>query len=132
MVLSLAQRVRSVRVGHTCGYMDNQGVLYSLVPSGVPPDANIFILVHLVRCSIVFEPLFNQIVPSLFPCDLFVGGERTGETGQTTVDNQTTFITIKLRQTSDEIHVQQRVGTVDQRQTGKQSPVTEKAFSLLA
>ena len=45
-------------------------------------------------------------------CDLFVAGERTGETGQTTGDYQTTVVTTKVRQTVDEIHVQQRVSTV--------------------
>ena len=30
-VLSLAQKVRSVTVGHTCGHMDVQVVRYSLV-----------------------------------------------------------------------------------------------------
>ena len=70
------------------------------------------------------EPLFNQHFHSLFPCDLFVAGDRMGETGQATGDNQTTVITTKLRQTVDEIQVQQRIITVGDGQTGDQSPVT--------
>ena len=67
-------------VGHTCGHMDVEGVQYSLVPSGITPDTYVFVTVHLLRCPIVFESLFNQNFHSLFPCDLFVAGERTGET----------------------------------------------------
>ena len=37
-VLSLTKRVRRVRVGYTCGYLDVQSVQYSLVPSGITPD----------------------------------------------------------------------------------------------
>ena len=112
-----------MRVGHTCGYMDVRGVQYSLVSSSITPDAYVLVRVHLLRCPIVFEPLFNQNLYSLFPCDLFTAGEHTCETGQATGDNQTTVITTKLRQTVDEIHVQQRMSTVGDRQTGDQSPV---------
>ena len=73
-------------------------------------------------------PLLNQKVHSLLPCDLFVAGERTGETGQATGDNQTTVITTKLGQTVDEIHVQQRISTVGDRQSEDQSPVTGVAL----
>ena len=111
-------------VGHVCGRMDLQGVQYSLVPSGVTPDTYVLVRVHLLRCPIVFQPLLNQNFHSLFPCDLFVAGNHTGETGQATSDNQTTIITTKLRQTVDEIHVQQSLSTVGDRQTGDQSPVT--------
>ena len=58
-------------VGHTCGYMDVQGVQYSLVLSGITPDTYVLVRVHLVRCPIVLEPLFNQRLHSLFPCDFF-------------------------------------------------------------
>ena len=64
----------------------------------------------------MLEPLFNQNFHSLFPFDLFVAEECTGETGQTTCDNQTTVINTKIRQTVDEVHVQQRVSTVGDRQ----------------
>ena len=111
-------------VGDTCGYIDVQGVQYSLVPSGVTPDTYVLVRLHPLRCPIVFEPLFNQRFHSLFPCDLFVTGVRTGDTGQATGDNQTTVITTKLRQTMDEIQVQQRISTVGDGQTGDQSPVT--------
>ena len=122
-VLSLAQRVRSVSVGHTCGYMDVQGVQYSLVPSGITPDTYVLVRAHLLRCPIVFEPLLIQNLHSFFSRDLFIAGEYTGETGQATGDNQITVITTKLRQTVDEIHVQQRISTVGDRQTGDQSPL---------
>ena len=105
-------------VGHTCGYMDVQGVQYSFVSSAVTPNMYVLVRVHLLRCPIVFEPLFNQIFHSLFPCDLFVLGERTGETGQATGHSEKTVIFTKLRQTVDEIHVQQRISTVENRQTG--------------
>ena len=72
----------------------------------------------------MFEPLFNEKCNSLLPCDLFVAGERTAETGQTTGDNQTTVITTRRRQTVDKIHIQQRVSTVGDRQTKDESPVT--------
>ena len=76
----------------------------------------------------VFEPLFDQNFHSLFPCDLFVAGERKGETGWTTGDNQTTVNTTNPRQTVDEIHVQQRVSSVVDRQTADQSPVISVAL----
>ena len=108
-------------IGHTCGHREVQGVQYSLVPSGVTREK--YVLVHLLRCSIVFEPLFKQIFHSLFPCYLFVAGKHTGEAGQATGDNETTVITTNLRQIVDEIHVQQRISTVGDRQTGDQSLV---------
>ena len=121
---STTQRVICVSVGHTCGHMDGHGVQYSLVPSGVTPDAYVFVRVHLPRCPIVFKPLFNQTFHSLFPCDLFFAGKHTGETGWATGDNQTTVVTTKLRQTVDEMHVQQRITRLVDRQTGYQSPIT--------
>ena len=51
-ILSLAKRVRRVRVGTTCGYLDVQGVQYSRLPSGITPDAYIFVGVYLLRCSV--------------------------------------------------------------------------------
>ena len=110
-------------VGHSWGYMDVQGVQYSFVPSSITADTYVLVTVHLLRCPIVLEPLFNKNVHSVFPCDLYVAGEGTGETGQATGDNQTTVITTKLRPSVDEILVQQRISTED-RQTGDQSPVT--------
>ena len=56
-------------VGHSCGHMDVQGVQYSLVLSGITPDTYILVRVHLLRCPIVFKPLFNQNFHGLFPCD---------------------------------------------------------------
>ena len=126
-------------VGHTCGYMDVQGVRYSLVPSGITPDTYvctyvrmyILVRVHLLRCPIVLERLFNQNVHSLFPCDLFFAGESTVKTGQARGDNQTTVIRTKLRQTVDEIHVQQTISTVG---LGKleTSPRSRELLCLLA
>ena len=56
--------------GQTCGYMGVQGVPYSVVPSGSILDAYILVWVHLLRCSIVFEPLFHQTFHNLFSSDL--------------------------------------------------------------
>ena len=61
-------------VGHTCGYMDVLGAQYSLLASGVTPDTYLLVRVHLLRCPIVLEPLFNKNVHSLFPCDLLLQG----------------------------------------------------------
>ena len=113
-----------MNVGHTCAYMDAQDVQYTPVPSGVTPDTYIIVRVHLLRSPVVFEPLCNQNFQNLFPYDLFVVGKRTGEAGQASDNNHTTVITTKLRQTVDEIHLQQRVSSVGHRQTGDQSAVT--------
>ena len=61
-------------VGRTCGYMDVNGVRYSLVLSGITPDTYVLVIVHPLRCPIVFGPLFNQNFQSLFPCDYFLAG----------------------------------------------------------
>ena len=111
-------------VGHTCGYMDIQGVQYSLVPSSITPDTYVLLRLRLFRCPIVFKSLFNQNFHSRFPCDLFVARKGTGEAGQATGDNQTAVITAKRRQTVDEIQGQQRSSTVGGMQTGDPSPVT--------
>ena len=115
-ILSLAQRVRSVSIGHTCGYMDVQSVQHSLVPPGVTPDAYIFVRVHLLR-SIGLEPLFNQNFHSLFPCDLFATGECRSEATQTSGDDKTTVVATEPMQTVDEIYVQQRVSTIRDSET---------------
>ena len=47
-------------VGHTCGYMDVQGVQYWLVPSGITPDTYVLVRVHLLGCPMVFKPLFTE------------------------------------------------------------------------
>ena len=110
--------------------MDIQGVLYSVVPSGVTPDAYMFIKMHLLRCPVVFQPLFNQTFWRLSPCDIFFAGKRTGEAVQATVENQTSVITAKIRQTVDEIHVPQRISTVGERQNEDQARSRE-SLSLL-
>ena len=99
-------------IGNTYGYLDVQGVQHSLVPPRMAPDAYILSRVHLLGCSIVFKPVFNQTFHSLFPCDLFVVRKRTSKTTQTTGDNKAAVVTSKPRQTVDEIHVQHRVSTV--------------------
>ena len=101
--------------GNTCGYLDIQGVQRSLVPPGNTPEAYILIRVHLLGCSIVFKPLFNQSIYSLLPCDLFAEVEGTGEMNQTSSDDNTAVVTSKPRQTVNEIHIQQRVTTVRER-----------------
>ena len=78
----------------------------------ITSDAYILITVHLVTCSVVFEALRNQNIHSLFPCNLFAAGDRTGETTQTTGANKAAVVKTKSRQTVDEIHVQQSVSTV--------------------
>ena len=96
-----------MRVGYICGYLDILGVQYSFVPPGITPDAYIFVGVDLLRCPIGLKPRFNQNFHRMFSCDLFIAGESTCETGWTTGDHQTTVIATKLRQTVDDIHIQQ-------------------------
>ena len=48
-------------IGHTCGYLNIEGIQHSFVPSSVTADAYILIRVHLLRCSIGFKPLFDQL-----------------------------------------------------------------------
>ena len=74
--------------------------------TGITPDAYILVRVHLLGCSIVFKPLFNQNFHIMFPFDLFAAGERTGETTTTTCDDKTAAVTSKPRPTVDEIHIQ--------------------------
>ena len=107
-------------MGITCGYLDVQGVEHS--------NAYILIRVHLFGCSILFKPLFNQDLHSLFRRGLFAARERTGKTTQTTGDNKIAVVTSKPKQTVDEIHVQQRVRTIGDRWTGDKSPVTGVAL----
>ena len=57
-------------IGHTCGYVNVEGIQHSLVPSCVAADAYILIRVHLFRCSVSFEPSFDQHFHSLLTCDL--------------------------------------------------------------
>ena len=73
-------------IGHTCGYLNIEGVLHSLVPSCVTADAYIFIRLHLFRWSVWFELLFDQHFHSLLTCDFLIAREHTGEAGQATGD----------------------------------------------
>ena len=114
-ILSVAERVRSVSVRFTCGYVDILGVQHSLPPAAVAPDADNLIRVQLLGCSLDCKPLLNQSFHSLFPCDLFAAGEHTGKTTQTTGDNKTAVRPSKPRQTVEEIHVQQRATIVGNR-----------------
>ena len=59
-------------IGHTCGYLNVEGIQHSFVSSCVTADAYIFIRVHLLRCSIWFEPLFDQHFHSLLTCDFLI------------------------------------------------------------
>ena len=74
-------------IGHTCGYLNIEGVQHTLVPSCVTTDAYILIRLHLFRCSVWFEPLFHQHFHSLLTCDFLMQGEHTGEAGQATGDH---------------------------------------------
>ena len=127
-IWTLSFWVGSVSAGHTCGYLDVQSAQHWLVSPGITLDAYIFIRVHLFRGSVGFQSLFHQNFHSLFPCDLFAAGERPAETTRTTGDNKTVVVTTKPRQTVDEIHIQQRVSTVGNRQIRDQSPVTRVAL----
>ena len=74
-------------IGHISGYLHVEGVQHSLVPSCVTADAYIFIRVHLFRCSVSFEPLFDPHFHSLLICDFLIAREHTGEEGQATGDH---------------------------------------------
>ena len=63
-------------IGNTCGYLNVQGVEHSLAPPVIAPGAYIVIRVRLLRCSIVFKPLFNENFYSLFSCNFFAAWER--------------------------------------------------------
>ena len=85
-ILSLAQWITRVGIGHTCGYLNAERIQHSFVPSCVTADAYTLIGVHLLRCSIWFELLLDQHFHSLLTCDILVAGEHTGEAGQATGD----------------------------------------------
>ena len=74
-------------IGHTCGYLNVEGIQHSFVPSSVTADAYILIRVHLLRCTIRFELLFDQYFHSLLTFDFLIAGEHTGEGGQATGDH---------------------------------------------
>ena len=74
-------------IGHTCGYLNVEGIQHSFVPSSVTADAYILIRVHLLGCPIGFELLFDQHFHSLLTCDFLIARERTGEAGQATGDH---------------------------------------------
>ena len=74
-------------IGYTCGYLNAEGIQHSFVPSSVTADAYILIRVHLLRCSIGLEPLFNQHFHSLLTRDFLIARERTGEARQATGDH---------------------------------------------
>ena len=46
-------------VGHTCGYMDVQGIQYPCVPASVTPDTYIFVRVHLLTYVFKFQFVFT-------------------------------------------------------------------------
>ena len=66
-------------VGHTCGYLNVEGIQHSFVPSCVTADVYILIGVHLLRCSVWFEPLFDHYFHSLLTCDFLIAREHTRE-----------------------------------------------------
>ena len=66
-------------IGHTCSYLQVEGIQHSFVPPSVTADVYILIRVHLLRCSIGFEPLFDQQFHSLLTCDFLIAREHTGE-----------------------------------------------------
>ena len=74
-------------IGHTCGYLNIEGLQHSLVPSCVTADAYILIRVHLFRCSAWLEPLFDKHFNSLLTCDFLIAREQTGQAGQATGDH---------------------------------------------
>ena len=53
-------------IGHTCGYLNVEGIRHSFVPSCVTADTYILISVHLLRCTVWFKPLFDRHFHSLF------------------------------------------------------------------
>ena len=71
-------------IGHTCDYLYVEGIQHSFVPSCVTADAYILIRVHLFRCSIRSELLFDQHFHSLLTCDFLIAREHTGEAGSAT------------------------------------------------
>ena len=74
-------------IGHTCGYPNVEGIQHSFVSSSVTAGAYILIRVHLLRCSICFEPLFDKHFHSLLTCEFLIAREHTGEVGQATGDH---------------------------------------------
>ena len=48
-------------IGHNCGHLNYGGVQYTFVVSCLTADAYILIRVHLVRCPVWFDPLFDNI-----------------------------------------------------------------------
>ena len=78
-VSSLGNRITLFGIGHTCGYLNIEGVQHSFVSSCVTAEAYIRIRVHLLRWSVWFEPLFDQHFHSLLTCDFLIAREHTGE-----------------------------------------------------
>ena len=91
-------------IGSTCGYLDVESVQYTLVPFGVAPDAYIFIRVHLFRCSIWFEPLFN-IFTVCTPEIFLLPGNTLSKRVKPDI-TWTTVIPAKFWQTVDVVHVE--------------------------
>ena len=85
--ISLPKRVRRVGIGHTCGYLHVEVIQHSFVPPSVTTDAYILIRVHLPRCPIGVEPLFDQHFHSLLTCDFLIAREHTCEARQATGDH---------------------------------------------
>ena len=84
-------------IGHTSGYLNVEGIQHSFVPPSVTADAYILIGVHLLRCSIGFEPLLDQHFQSLLTCDFLFARKHTGEAGQATGDHYATIIAAEAR-----------------------------------
>ena len=74
-------------IGYSCGYPDVEGIQHSFVPSSVTADAYILITVHMLRCSIGFEPLFDQDFHRLLTCDFLIAREHMVEARQATCDH---------------------------------------------
>ena len=78
-VLSLAKRVRRMGIGHMCGHLNVECVLYTFVRSCVTTEAYICIRAHLFRCSVWLESLFDQHFHSLIPCNFLTARKHTAE-----------------------------------------------------
>ena len=74
-------------IGHTSGYLNVEGIRNSFVPPSITADAYILIRVHVLRCSIGFELLFDQHFRSLLTCDFLIAREQTAEARQATGDH---------------------------------------------
>ena len=66
----------------TCGYFNGEGIQRSFVPSSVTADAYILIRVHLLRCPIGLEPLFDQHFHGVLTCDLLLQGNTRVKRGR--------------------------------------------------